>query len=84
MVAAFPFLALFLLFFASKAEAGGPGMDRDGDGLYSLEELREEYPTLTEAQFETLDANEDGWVSPEEFRKGLDMNLLPPSIQYRR
>lgn len=57
--------------------AGGPSMDRDGDGLYSLEELREEYPLLNEETFASLDLNDDGSVSPEEFRRGLDLDMLP-------
>ena len=69
---------MFVLFgFGTSVSAGGPGIDRDGDGLYSFEELLEEYPTLAVDDFAELDRNEDGWVSPEEFRKGLDQDMLP-------
>lgn len=61
--------------------AGGPGMDQDGDGLYSFEELNEEYPKLTKEMYIQLDLNEDSLVSPEEFRKGLDGNLLPRTTE---
>lgn len=67
------FVAGAFLFLA----AGGPGIDLDGDGLYSLTELREEYPLLSEEAFALLDLNEDGSVSPEEFRTGLDLDMLP-------
>jgi hypothetical protein len=56
---------------------GGSAIDNDGDGRYSLEELRLFYPALTMAAFERIDENSDGWVTPGEFRHGQDEGLFP-------
>jgi hypothetical protein len=61
---------------AAPARAGGSAIDSDGDGRYSLEELREFYPGLTEAAYALIDTNGDGYVSPAEFRRGQDNGHL--------
>ncbi len=41
-------------------------MDTDQDGLYTLAEMRTEYPDLTEADYAALDTNEDEALDVEE------------------
>ena len=52
-------------------------IDSDGDGRYSLQELRAVYPRLSAAAYREIDVNDDGLVSPGEFRLGQDLGLLP-------
>jgi len=59
------------------AVGDGSVIDADGDGRYSLQELREIYPRLSDTAFAEIDVNDDGLVSPGEFRLGQDMGLLP-------
>lgn len=62
---------------ATTAAAFADGIDRNGDGRYSLTELRAFYPTLSTRAFRAMDENGDGVVSPGEFRLGQDEGLLP-------
>lgn len=41
-------------------------MDADGDGNYTLEEIRSDFPDLTEADYALLDINGDGVVDADE------------------
>ncbi len=46
-------------------------MDIDQDGLYSLAEMRTEYPDLTEADYTALDINQDEAVDAEELSAAI-------------
>lgn len=73
-------LALILCLAAAAASpglAGGGAIDNDGDGRYSLAELRVFYPTLSSDAYARMDMNGDGVISPGEFRQGQDEGLLP-------
>lgn len=50
--------------FASAALAHE--MDVDADGLYSLTEMRSEYPDMSEAEYAALDTNQDGALDAAE------------------
>ena len=41
-------------------------MDTDGDGAYSLIEIQSDFPDLTEAEYASLDTNQDGQVDADE------------------
>jgi len=41
-------------------------MDADGDGNYTLEEIRSDFPDLTEEDYTLLDINGDGTVDAQE------------------
>jgi hypothetical protein len=68
-------LALGLCLAAAGADALS-SMDADGDGRYSLAELRVHYPRLSLVTFDEIDVDNDGLVSPGEFRTGQDTGLL--------
>lgn len=53
-------------------------MDTDQDGLYSLAEMRTEYPDLSEAQYAELDTNKDEAVDPEELAAAIANGTLAP------
>lgn len=46
-------------------------MDTDQDGLYSLTEMRTEYPDLTEAEYAALDSNKDAAVDADELAAAI-------------
>ncbi len=41
-------------------------MDTDGDGNYTLEEIRSDFADLTEADYALIDTNQDGQVDADE------------------
>lgn len=68
-------LGVAALLLAGAGETG-TRIDTDGDGRYSLAELREFYPALSQVVFARIDADGDGRVSPGEFRAAQDDGLL--------
>ncbi|MCX7889271.1 MAG: EF-hand domain-containing protein [Rhodobacteraceae bacterium] len=50
--------------------------DVDGNGSYSMEELKAAYPDLTEEIFKKVDTNADGSVSAEELKAAQDAGTL--------
>jgi len=50
--------------------------DADGNGSYSMEELKVAYPDLTEEIFKKVDTNADGSVSAEELKAAQDAGTL--------
>ena len=53
-------------------------MDTDQDGLYSLTEMRTEYPDLTEADYAALDTNQDEAVDADELAAAIESGTLAP------
>ena len=53
-------------------------MDTDQDGLYSLTEMRTEYPDLTEADYAALDTNQDEAVDGDELAAAIENGILAP------
>lgn len=53
-------------------------MDTDQDGLYSLTEMRTEYPDLTEADYAALDTNQDEAVDVDELAAAIENGILAP------
>jgi hypothetical protein len=53
-------------------------MDADQDGLYSLAELRTEYPNLTKAEYAALDTNADEAVDAKELQAAWADGRLKP------
>ncbi len=51
--------------------------DTDGNGTWSVDELRVAYPDLTDEGFVSIDANADGAVDQAELAAALADGLLP-------
>ena len=68
--------AIFASGFAGAALAHE--MDADQDGLYSLAELRTEYPDLTAAEYAALDTNQDEAVDADELAAAWADGRLKP------
>jgi hypothetical protein len=51
--------------------------DTDGNGTWSVDELRVAYPDLTDEGFASIDANADGAVDQAELAAALADGLLP-------
>ena len=50
--------------------------DTDGNGTYSMEELKAAYPDLTEDTFAIVDVNGDGAVDTDELAAAENAGLL--------
>lgn len=59
-------------------DATAPGIaDTDGNGTWSVDELRVAYPDLTDEGFVSIDANADGAVDQAELAAALADGMLP-------
>ena len=65
-----------ILTLASGALAFDDGMDVDGDGVLSAAEMVALYPTITEDQFQTIDVDQDGFISEEELAAALEAGVI--------
>ena len=54
-------------------------MDADGDGNYTLEEIRSDFADLTEEDYALLDTNGDGVVDAEEIEAARADGPLKPA-----
>jgi len=50
--------------------------DTNGDGVYSMDELKAAFPNITEEIFTKADTNADGSVDPAELTAAEDSGLL--------
>ena len=50
--------------------------DANGDGVYSMDELKVTYPELTEDVFSQLDANNDGALDADEMAAAQAAGIL--------
>lgn len=62
------FLAMTLasVAFATALWAEGHVADADGDGVFSMEELLQTFPNITDDIFAQMDANGDGAIDADE------------------
>lgn len=70
-------LATISSFAAVQANAQTVVTDTDGNGTYSMEELKAAYPDLTEETFTAVDANADGAVDADELKAAIEAGTLP-------
>lgn len=59
------------------ANAQGMVSDTDGDGVFSMEELRAAFPTLTEKNFVASDTNADGAIDMKELAAAVSSGKIP-------
>ncbi|RUS58820.1 EF-hand domain-containing protein [Pseudorhodobacter sp. E13] len=50
--------------------------DTDGNGLWSMEELKAAYPSLTEETFAAMDTSADGQIDQAELDAAMGAKLL--------
>lgn len=70
------FVGLTALTFAGLAIAATE-IDTDGDGVYSMEELKAAYPDLSEDILSAVDTDTDGSVSEAELLAAIEAGVLP-------
>lgn len=70
-------LVLGVATVAVAANAQTVVSDTDGNGTYSIEELRAAYPDLTDEVFASVDANGDGQVDADELAAAQEAGVLP-------
>ncbi len=61
---------------AFAAAHGAKVEDSDGDGSYSMEEIKAVYPDLTEEAFAAVDTDGSGDVSEEEMTAAMESGAL--------
>jgi hypothetical protein len=61
---------------AAPALARDLPVDADGNGTWSMEELRASYPTLSEEVFAAMDTSADGQIDAAEYEASLGADLL--------
>lgn len=50
--------------------------DTDGDGVYSMDEMRAGYPDVSDEVLVQIDVNEDGAIDEEELAAAIAVGLL--------
>lgn len=71
-------LATALVFStAFSAHAISMEIDSDGDGVASLAELQVTYPDLTDALFQEIDTDSNGFVDDEEMEVAVEAGTIP-------
>jgi Ca2+-binding EF-hand superfamily protein len=70
-------LASFGAFAAVQAHAQTVVTDTDGNGTFSMEEMKAAYPDLTDATFATVDVNGDGAIDADELQAAKESGALP-------
>lgn len=51
--------------------------DENGDGLYSMEELKVSYPDLTDELFLEMDVDESGDIDADELQAAREQEMIP-------
>ncbi|ATG49839.1 calcium-binding protein [Celeribacter ethanolicus] len=70
-------LGALTLLLAAPAFAQSTLVDSDGNGTFSMAEMRAVYPDLSEEAFAAIDADASGEVSIEELAAAQTNGLLP-------
>ncbi len=74
------FGALLAALSAVPANTMSAGIDTDGDGKASLEELQAVYPGVTSQLFAEIDADSDGFVDDEEMADAVATGVLEDPV----
>jgi hypothetical protein len=70
-------LAAMFAFGVAQADAQTMVTDTDGDGVYSMEEMKAAFPDLTEDAFTAADTNEDGKLDAAELKAAQEAGTIP-------
>jgi hypothetical protein len=70
-------LVAALAAMTTAAQAQTTVTDTDGNGSYSMEELKASYADLSEETFTAIDANADGQVDAAELEAAVAAGVLP-------
>ena len=70
-------VSAFAAIAAVQANAQTVVTDTDGNGTYSMEELKAAYADLTEETFKAVDANAEGAVDADELQAAIEAGTLP-------
>jgi len=54
-----------------------PAADLNGDGVYSMDEMKAILPDLTEDTFVVVDTNEDGLIDEDELAAATEAGVFP-------
>ncbi len=69
-------MSAILALFGGMAVAQNMPEDTDGDGLYSMDEMKAAFPDVTEEVLVQIDLNEDGSIDAEELAVAQTAGLL--------
>ena len=64
-------------FSAVAAQAETAVTDTDGNGLFSMEELKAAFPDLTDEVFKAADTDADGALSADELKAAQEAGHIP-------
>lgn len=67
---------LLAVLATSAAHAQTEVQDADGDGVFSMDELKTAYPSMTDEIFVLVDVNGDGAVDANELAAAVDAGVL--------
>lgn len=70
-------LGALMVTVAVQAQAQTEIMDADGNGTYSMEEIRVAFPDLDDEAFADADMNGDGEVDADELSAARDNGVIP-------
>jgi len=62
--------------FVGTAWAQAVVEDSDGDGVYSMEEMRVAYPDVADEVLAQIDVNEDGAIDEDELAAAIAVGVL--------
>lgn len=71
------FITATVVTLAAPVFAQSADIDINGDGMYSLAELRAALPSISEDTFSVLDSSGDGLLDADEIAAGTAAGLLP-------
>ena len=69
-------MSAILAVFGGMAVAQTMPEDTDGDGLYSMDEMKAAFPDVTDEVLVQIDLNEDGLIDAEELAVAQTVGLL--------
>ncbi|WP_432448123.1 hypothetical protein [Aliiroseovarius marinus] len=66
-----------VLVLAASSAAFADGLDADGDGVVTIDEMVSMYADVTPEAFSTADTNDDGTLDADELAAAQEAGLIP-------